>query len=353
MTHRSNGRGSLILDRRFPPPIGRLRLATKLADPAELAVFTDTMLPALEQQGSLEDVLLAIQARRVTVRAALAMWREGRLYEIASAKRVDLLSEAMLAYQREQATGDADKEHVRKLGTTARHIARLAPRYQVKDVVAVLGLLKADLGWSAFNQARVHVQAFMRDTVGTSSPLYAAVKDVKRRKKQKRQRGRPMGVKEVRDGTAKLTPIESDMVWSLCASGMMPEEFWERDGCRWHVEADRVHIAGTKNAKRDRDVPLILPLVRPVMGERAFVKRLKRVFGKDAMIYDTRRTFSRWMAEARVLGVNVKCYMGHSMTITELYQQGEVEDQLLTDAAKFRAYTGLDGAPVRRFGVVS
>lgn len=351
--HRSNQRGSLVLDRRYPPPIGRLRCATKLTDPDELAVFLDRMLPALAEQGAAMDVLLAIKQKRVTVKDALALWRGNRLHEIARAKAMPVLSEAMLAYAGERKADDADREHARKMGTTARHILRLAPGMKVQQIGDVLPILKADLTPSAFNQARAHLMAFARDVLGRSSTQYAAIRDTRRRKKGKREKGRPYSPAEIRGAAAKLTPAEAGMLWTLCTTGMGEKEYWERGEAHWITGADRIHIGGTKNAKRDRDVPLVVPPTRPVCGKRKFGRRLKEVGIHDGtVLYNTRRAFSRALAEARIVLVNQKAYMGHSVTITELYQMGEIEGQLAADAAAMARYFGFDTRPVRALEVM-
>lgn len=351
--HRSNGRGSLLIDRRFPAPIGRLRVATKLSDPAEVAVFLDTMLPACEQQGIREDVLRAIQRRQVSVKQALAMWRGNMLQDLASAAHLTLLHEALAAYARDrQAEDEEDSEHLRKMRTTANHLKRLVPRYRVTDMKVVLPILKAAMAPSTYNQTRAHLQAFARDVHGKSSKPYEAVRDSRRKRMTKRVKGRPYGLAEVRRAEEKMTPTEAAMLWTLCTTGMMPEEYWEEARCRWELHADRIAVHGTKREARDREVPLILPPFRPVLTARKFAKRLKVLFGPTALLYDTRRTYARWMAEARLITVNRKAYLGHSKTITQLYEMGEVEGQLEADSTTMRAYLGLNTTPTRPFALI-
>lgn len=353
--HQSNGRGTLILDRRFPPPIGRLRRATGLTDPAELTVFTDTMLPALAETSQLQDVLLAIRARTTTVAKALKLWREQKLHTIARAESLTVLHEAMRAYAAERAAGDdADPEHVRKMRTTANHIETHLKAARPEDMHLVLRTLRLNLKAAPFNQARSHLQAFARDVCGLDSAAYKAVQGARRRKAGKRKKGRPYGVAEVRSAAAKLGRAEAAMLWTMVTTGMMPEEYWEKGGAWWEVREDRVYINGTKTESRQRDVPLVVTPMRPVCARRTFGTRLKDAGIHDGtQLYNTRRTYGRALAEAKLVLLHQKAYMGHSLTITELYQQGELPEQLAADAAALRRYFGLPVTAARALGVVS
>jgi hypothetical protein len=214
-----------------------------------------------------------------------------------------------------------------------------------------------------FNIAKTAVQAFVRDKVGKRKPLTLAVADVPGL--PERGQGRPGVV--LADAIAireQLSPPAARCWWSMCLTGMGPKEFWV-DG--WTVDADRVRIRGEKAFGRLREVPLVDSPVRPEITRDGFTSALRRLSEKrlvhqlteqlereptaDELAaaaavdgpwkvtpYQARKTFSRWMEDARIPRARREIYRGHSnRDVGDLYERYEITTYLREDAQAMRA----------------
>ncbi len=187
----------------------------------------------------------------------------------------------------------------------------------------------------AFNIAKTCVQAFVRDKVGPRKKLTLDVADVP--KLTERKRGRQglalADAVAVRDG---LGPNAGRIWWSMVITGMGPKELWGA----WTVQQDRVHIAGTKTEGRVRDVPLVDTPVRPELTRPGFVSALRRYseqVGTVVAPYQARKSFARWMEEARIPRTRRLRYMGHGRAdVTDRYEDYEVTTFLREDAERMR-----------------
>ena len=225
-----------------------------------------------------------------------------------------------------------------------------------------------------FNVARTAVQAFLRDKVGKRKPLALAVADIP--PLRERKQGRPgfalTDAVAIRDG---LGGQAGRIWWSMCLSGMGPMELWGA----WRVEADRVHIDGTKVVRagqdaafgRVRDVPLVDVPVRPELTRDGFTSSLRRYSerclreslqerlerkptreelteaqrttnGWKVTPYQARKTFARWMEDAGIPRTRREIYRGHGKRdIGDVYERYEVAEYLRGDADKMRSKLGL------------
>ena len=193
-----------------------------------------------------------------------------------------------------------------------------------------------------FNIARTAVQAFVRDVVGKRKPLTLEVADIDQlRERKKGRRGLALAdAIAVRDG---LGGAAGRIWWSMCLTGMGPKEYFE-DG--WDVLSDRVRIHGVKVAdgRRDRDVPLVDFPVRPELARTGFnsaVRRYNLTAGITYNPYQAKKSFARWMEDARIPRARRVAYLGHSdADVQDRYERYEVDAYLHEDAERMRAQLG-------------
>lgn len=117
-------------------------------------------------------------------------------------------------------------------------------------------------------------------------------------------------------------------------------EYWGR----WEDRGDRIWIIeGARKAGGGkpcmRDIPNLGRCVPPPLTRSAFMNRL---VGRTSAFRmpDLRRTFANWMEQAALPKSRRDLYMGHSLSMTELYSQPEREQFLATDATTLSAWSG-------------
>jgi integrase len=155
----------------------------------------------------------------------------------------------------------------------------------------------------------------------------------------------------------------------MCLTGMGPKEYWV-DG--WSIESDRVRIRGKKALGRVREVPLVDMPVRPEITKDGFTSALRRLSKERLMQqlteqlereptadelaaaieadprgvwkvtpYQARKTFARWMEDARIPRARREIYRGHGKRdIGDIYERYEVAAYLREDAQAMRALLG-------------
>jgi len=92
----------------------------------------------------------------------------------------------------------------------------------------------------------------------------------------------------------------------MATTGMGAGEYWGR----WHLQADRVHIEGTKRAGRVRDIPLVAAPAVPRMHRRTFEDGV-RARSRDLTPYDLRRTYANWLEASGIPRTRRRLYLGH------------------------------------------
>lgn len=335
--HRTNRRGTFVLDRQFRG-VGRIKRATG-TDDAKLFALLDSMLSTLHQAGRI-DILQAIHSGALT---PLEVWSRYRLGELERLPTVETMKplKAELEGWLEASDSGRWNHQSRKYGIAA--IVRLARRNAtVQDLPGLLRDYSAVAkGPAMFNRTRAAMLAYVRDTIGRSHPIYGKLMDVRVKKEAKRE-GNPQTVKELSDLAEKLHPAFAAIAWAMAMTGMGPGELWGS----WTQMKDRIHIRGTKRLGRVRDIPFVRPISRPTRAYRPFLEALGEASGQMVKPYDLRKTFATWMEEAGIPRTRRKLYMGHGKTdVTDLYERHDVTRYLLEDAEKLRAYLG--DAPVR------
>jgi integrase len=328
----SRGR-SLVLDRQYKS-IGRIKRATGTSDP-KLYKMLDSMLDTLYQAGRV-DILQAIQQGRLHPMVVWSRYRLGDLAHLPTAESMRPLAEAMEKWVDESDTG---------------HWNRASRRYGVRALLRRAGagatleglpdLLRDYAGHGAgatmFNRTRSAVQAFLRDTLGKSHPLYARVRDVQSKRIASRREGNPQSPAQLTEIAQKLHPAHAEILWNMAVTGMGPGELWGS----WTQYPTHIHVRGTKRAGRVRDIPRVRPIARPTRKYRAFLVALEQATKETVRPYDLRRTFAHSMELAGIPRTRRELYMGHrARDVLDLYERHDVERFLVEDGDKLRAYLG-------------
>lgn len=331
--HRSNVRGSLILDREFDGL--RLRRASGTHS---RAVFNqmNAMLSTFKTQGR-HDIWRALVDEQFTPMYAYSMFR---LYGVDKIPTANVLAPLGATYDAWRANLECSDEHRKSLKTSRTALA-IRDDHILADAPSVLASYREQATGkpSSFNKARVHLLAFLRDCkgVGAQHDLYRQIKSVEPLKTPKSPRRAQLSPDEVRRLVVQMGPTCGPPCWGMASTGMGPKEFWGE----WQERPDRLHIEGTKRAGRVRDIPRWTVVTRPGISFSHFKRTLREMTGGKVRPYDFRRAFARWMAESGILEINRKAYMGHgARSMTDLYTFGEMLGQLEGDAEKLRGYTG-------------
>lgn len=333
--HRSNGRGTLMIDRVFDG-IGRVRRASGTMSKA-VKKELEVMLSAFASQGR-HDLLGAIQDGTVPPLFALTYFRQSRLDRIPLA---DVLPPLGASYDAWVKAFDCSAEHTRSLQVTRRAL-EIEDRHILRDAPDLLEAYRArSLAHpSSFNKAKAHLQAFLRDTLGKDHQLWRQVAGKASAKVVKGPPRNRLSPDEVRRLVVQLGPDHGAIAWSLAATGMGPKEFWGE----WEVLPDRVQIWGTKRKGRNRAVPRWTGVEKPTRSFSRFKVMLRKGTGGKVTPYDFRRAFARWCEEAGILSINTAAYMGHgAKSMTDHYKLGELPGQFAADADRLRAYAGEPG----------
>ncbi len=329
----SNGRGSTGIKVKYRG-VPEIRRATGTNDGPTLDAI-ETMLDALYQTGR-TDVLEAIARGRLHILAVLPRWRAGET--LPTAEVLPFLGLAWDDWARTLKASDGHRANI----CSARRALKIPHDATLAELPALLADYKrhcADKA-STFNHVRAYAQAFARDTVGVSHPIYARLRDVRPMPKRARTRGQPHSVHSIRELAQKLGPTAGLMVWTLAATGMGPKEYWS-DG--FEVLIDRLLIKGQKRASRERMIPRWTLVTGPTLSLRVFRQLVKDASGGTVSVYDLRRSFSRWTEEAGIIETNRDAYMGHGpRTMGQLYSWGQLPGQLTNDAGLLARYAGED-----------
>ena len=318
-----------MIDRLFPG-VGRVRRASGTTDKRTFRDI-DTMLTTFSMQ-SRHDILEAVRDGKLKPTVALTWFKRNAIDKIPTADVLPLLGDTWDEWVRALGQSPSHKVSLKK---TRRALA-IGPEDILNDLPERLSVYRLTAPPYSANQARVHVQAFLRDRLGRSHRLWVAVKYMAPATKPKVPARPILSVDEVRRLVVQLGEKAGAAAWSLAAMGMIPKEYWQ-DG--FEELPDRIRIHGAKRSGRERDVMRWTRVVPPPLGFSTFRKKLSVVSGKRVRPTDFRRCFARWIEEAGIFEMNQRAYMGHgARNMSQLYKLGEVSGQIEADAAKLRAY---------------
>lgn len=337
----TNGRGTLMIERKFGGIAVRRASGTKSAD--ELAEIIG-LLDALAETGRL-DIIREVQ--RGTVRAV----------EVLSRKKAGLPIDvpnlpAVATHRFEQA---GKKWLAGRQGVSAGHlrlcrqhydlVVRRWPGVTLDGLPDCLVSLRKDYEAAkhavSFNNIRTSLLDFAKWFAGGKrSPLWHHIHEVpKLRASISAQRThRPFDVlraKRLADVLNATRAGAGDTFLTLCITGMRPSEYW---GGKWALDekSSCVVIRGTKSKAANRLVPLVMlgrGPVPPVLAYgrySALFREVARSVAKEAAadgylpwtLYDCRRTFAVWMEEARIPRTRRRFYLGHAKAdVTDTYEE--------------------------------
>lgn len=355
----SNGRGRLVVDRKFRD-IARLIVPTGCSDtPAgrKQAEAYERMLEHLAGDGGRRDIVRAIAAGDLDVRDIAPIYNRGnwrhelpRPEELARAfpigpkpglprksLRLGKIGKWLPTYRTSR--GTISKAHQLRMWKNFVALEKLSPAARVSDLPKLILDYRIHCEEAGhhreFQLAKAAVQTFLRSTLGRrKSLLWAEVADIPTLQpgegKSTRRPGRTFSPVEAREVRRKLGVKHGPEWWAMCITGMMPDEYFNR---KFLEHADRTEITGTKRrqgagfepGRRWRVVPRLGPIVGPFTEYTGFLEALRAigdVAGGDVKPYDARHTFAHWMTRAGIEAARRDVYRGHSAkTMDQLYER--------------------------------
>ena len=201
--------------------------------------------------------------------------------------------------------------------TEKRLLAHARPGAAVADVSALLRAHRLDYAdrQKTFDNDRVAVMGFLRDTCGRSSAVYRAVMEIEACHPARQIMPRQQSPAALTAWLEKLNEETGKCCWAMATTGTGPGEYWGA----WERQLDRIWIAGSAKAgdgkRRERVVPDVgWCRERPTIGRQAFEDRLAEQTESAFRPYDLRRTYAPWMEFATLPFSRRQIYFGHSLT---------------------------------------
>ena len=357
--HRDHGRGTLKLEIEMRE-LGttrrqrRISVASGTTDERLLVRLRD-MLRDLREMGRL-DLLRGIRDKRLKPLQVWAAFKRHQLHTLPTEEEMRPLAPELEAFRLGH---DCSASYRRDMQSSFKALLALGREPSVADLPTLLSRYRDQCRGSRhrmFNAARSHVQSFLRHAtrtdgkklIGRTHNLYLMISEIEVLP-YKRGKGHPQLPGKAREIARLLGEPWGANWWSMCLTGMGPDEYWGD----WNVTRDRVAIRGTKRDARERIVPVIGPISTPRLtaeGMRSAFQRMREREGKQVALYDARRSFELWMIEAGVPRIRRKIYLGHAIgasDIHELYEEHEVKEFLGDDAAKLQAFLGETGTQLQ------
>ncbi|MGE3176787.1 MAG: hypothetical protein AB7O32_04920 [Vicinamibacterales bacterium] len=331
---RSNSRGTLVLKRKFRG-LARIRRASGTQDPRVLAAM-EAMLVTLYDQGRV-DLLEALARNELHPMVLYDRFRTQRLDRLPRAELLPPLLDRFGVWIDEADVAEETRRGRRgTLAILKRYAAASAALTELPGIVAEYRAA-ARQHPRAFNLTRATCLAFVRDLLGRRHPLYEGVADVQTLKVRRTNPHRPMTPTQLKAAVKALGDPYGMMAWTMATTGMGPKEYF-LDG--FEVFDDRIVVHGQKRAGRERLVPRVSIVMTPGVGRVQWQRKWRQHVPGHAP-YDLRRTFANLMVQAGIEANRRRAYMGHgARTITELYEEPQVEAYLAQDATALRAVLG-------------
>lgn len=338
MSYLNNGRGTLVLDKRYKV-IGRIKKSTGTNDPNTFKKL-EGMMDTLKDRGRV-DLLRSIRDGDLSILQVWEHYRDSKLEKIPSTNSVKTLDPMVYrwidTYEVSERTRRVYRNNLRqllKLGKpdlSVDGLPQLLKRYRTH--------CQKNGFYRPFNHTRSTVQSFIHSEIGRYSDLWVRVSEIKTLPATPKRKGNPQSVKSIKSLIDQLPPKYGAMVWSLCTTGMG----WADYKGKWTMKKDHIFIEGTKNKNRIRKVPRIDTPTRPTTTEQYLRKAIKSTSKKNVQIYDFRRTYSHWMEMSGIPRSRRQVYMGHSSRdILDLYEYHEVRDYLKDDGKRLKEYIELE-----------
>jgi integrase len=357
------------IDRRIPG-IGRIRCASGLPDGAQWRAMND-MVTELARDDEGRALLREVYEGRLQIDVLRTHHKQGTLHLVPLGTAASGLVAALETW-REDTKDDVSADTYRVRKELVRAIRDMPAKMQPKSPAIVASLpdymrvLRVHMkGARSFNLLRSYAMAFVRDTLGKQSAVYAGVQGVTPRKVRATLVKRPLTPREVRqlgDALSELRtqwslahpspkatrrlPVPWEELFAMALTRMNPKEY----AGKWVQRLDSVRVYGTKRAGRVREIPRVWPckllhaldLPRPSVSTKVFGRCFRAaadLVGIACTPYDLRRSYANWMESAGIPRARRRIYLGHGAAdITDLYEQHEVDAFLLEDGQKLRAW---------------
>lgn len=351
--HRSNERGTLIIDRVFPG-VGRIKRASGTRDPIALDQL-NAILTELHAAGR-HDILDGIRVGTVPLAVLVKVKQESGVNGVAALLQgpsgtaptsgVDASPPPRKVPPREVVSESVWKAWVeRTKNVNTKRMRALAWRYlksQLPDEATIADLKPALLDLrdemmetpASFNRTRACVMRFVRERVTRADGEYLLIAAVD---KLKEDAGERVGLKieQALDIRAALSPNAASAWWSLVTTGMRPGELWQEELAYWTQTADFVDVNGTKNKTSKRITVKVQEVAAPKLTVRALNEEL-RAFNITAHV--GRYTFRTIAVEAGVPEIRIKQYQGHALADSHRYGRVKLTDWVVEDSARLRRY---------------
>jgi integrase len=331
--YKDGDRGTFLIDRRIKD-VGRIKRASGTTIPSVLRDLNQ-MLDGLAARGR-QDVLVAIRDGQLSPLMVYSHYRGGNLDKLPRPEALVPLYDTWEEWNKHRACGVHDRAAKTKaLGYLRQEGRKDATVNDLPTLVARLRIrFEQEKHAVSFNHTKRAVQAFLRDRYTNAHPLYADVRSYKDLTVIPKQHKAWLTVQGVLALCNTLDDECRSVVWSLCASGMRPKEYFNTP---WERRTYCIHVPFGKTRAAARDIPDLGMCASPPMSYGAFMQRLRRRSSNRP--YDFRRTFMTWMEDAEIDPRRRLVYFGHEVPqVTELYRQKPTLEQLRNDAEKMTGW---------------
>lgn len=331
--HKTNGRGTFTIDRRFPH-VGRIKRASGVRTQREFRELVSILTAISFAPGGVQ-LLLDVKEGRIRPVELLHRYRYAGLDVIHDGVAGPPINDVVVRWLEDAPCSAGERSNRR--GAWKRILAGgPLPLADLPDRVRELRVEDAAHHPARFNRHKSAVQAFLRDEVGRRHPVYGAVADLP--KLTERPARTPATRRQLLELQGQLEDGPWGVLRTLVTTGMGRKEYWSTP---WDDCGDRIAIAGTKRAARVRVVPRVYPPAPASIPYRDFTPLIRPV-----KPYDLRATYAIALEESGIPEGRQKYYMGHgAATITQRYQrraERTVEPHLEEDAASLRGWFRFD-----------
>lgn len=339
---RDRGRKMLRIDRRYRG-VGHIRVSSGIRDRTTYQRLL-VMFEELHTMPERWHLLKAISRHELTPMQLYAFYKTEQLGQAPTVTSVVRLHPHMFDWLADSGLADRTRrvygEQFKLLLRGAHDAMRVMDLYEL--LVAYRARCRAPERGThrSFNLCRAAVLSYLHSAFRDQRALWhEIVEHIPPLSRPARRRPpRHLTPHSVRALLPALSRKYREVVWTLYTTGMRISEYREEDRKRWHVLADRVHVAGTKTVAANRDIPLIDSPVRHKIHMRSFAQIMSAATSGAFQPRDLRRSYARLLADAGIPEYRQAVYMGHAVhTMTAHYQVGDVTGYLMDDAARLSA----------------
>lgn len=329
--HRSNGRGTFLLEKQWQGV--RISRASGTNDP-QLHAKLVAMLEELKRTAEWD-----LRAKAFRVWQALASgqlhplgvyraWRLDGLRGLPDPDQLDLLRPKMERWITQATTREGKPLAAKTKKSYDDALHRITTETStLQDLPKLLRARRGMVPVGTFNMERTAALSFVRNTLGKHHPLWIAVDAIEPQQ----------AVRELREG---YSPDEARRIarelgqdgiywWSICCTGMRgPSEYFAN---RWDVGRDRIPIHGTKTKAAERFVPKTMT---PIRCPHHYQTERERFQAVGVTAHLGRYSFRHWMQEAGIPPARADFYFGHSLSGLKMYGRHEFGEYLARDTAR-------------------